>query len=167
MRAWQRVRHSDYAIQLREKQKLKRSYGVLERQFRNCFRKAEQMRGDTGENLLSMLARRLDNVVYLLGLAASRAQARQTVRHGHIMVNRRRVSLPSYLVKTEDLIKAEAKEVSQNLIRPVRQANKGREVPAWLDSDEEQLAGRVVNLPTRGDITVDVREQLVIELCSK
>jgi small subunit ribosomal protein S4 len=167
MRAWQRTRHSDYAIQLREKQKLKRSYGLLEKQFRNYFRKAEQMSGNTGENLLSTLERRLDNVVYLLGLATSRAQARQNVGHGHIMVNRRRVSLPGYLVKVQDVIKPDSKEASQNLARQARQANKGRDVPSWLELDEEQLEGRVLNLPTREDVTVDVQEQLVIELCSK
>lgn len=162
-----RQRVSEYSAQLREKQKLKRIYGVLERQFRGTFAKAERQRGITGENLLRMLERRLDNVVYRLGFAASRKEARQLVNHGHFRVNDRKVNQPAFQVREGDVI--EVKERSRQVL-PIKVALEGvdaRGVPAWLDLDRENMKGTVRGLPAREEIAMPVNEQLVVDLYSR
>jgi len=158
---------SIYGMQLREKQKVKRIYGVLETQFKKYFELARKMPGNTGENLLTLLERRLDNVVYQLGFAESRAQARQFVRHGHIRVNGRKVDIPSYLVKEGDVISV--KEKSRNIPAIVKslEARDLQALPAWLSLDKEKFEGRVVRLPVRADITHPINERLIVELYSK
>jgi small subunit ribosomal protein S4 len=156
-----------YGLQLREKQKVKRTYGVLEKQFRNYFESADRQRGITGETLLQLLERRFDNVIYRLGLATSRPQARQLVRHGHFFVNDRKVTIPSYSLDVGDTVtvhKNSAKKVSiQHAIEEV----KGRGIPDWLTFDGEKLSGKVSSLPTREQINLVVQEQLIVELYSK
>ena len=162
-----RARVSEYSAQLREKQKLKRIYGVLERQFRGTFAKAERQRGITGENLLRMLERRLDNVVYRLGFAVSRKEARQLVNHGHFRVNGRKVNQPAFLVREGDVI--EVKERSRQIL-PIKTALEGvdaRGVPAWLDLDRENMKATVRGLPAREEIAMPVNEQLVVDLYSR
>jgi len=167
MHAWRRSKFSAYGIQLREKQKLKRFYGILERQFRRYFAEADRQKGNTGENLLVALERRLDNVVYRLGMAASRQQARQWVTHGHFEVNGRRVTIPSYAVSPGDVIAPRRGEGTAKLVASAHKALRGRKVPSWLEVTEEPLQGRVVNLPSRDEVSVPIREQLIVELCSK
>lgn len=162
-----RAKISDYGLQLREKQRVKRMYGVLEKQFRGYFEKAERMKGVTGTNLLVLLERRLDNVTYRLGFANSRAQARQLVRHNHILVNGQRVNLPSYLVKVGDVIEVAERSRSLAVIRDALEAVARRGVPQWLDLDKEAFRGRVSMLPTREDITMPIQEHLIVELYSK
>lgn len=156
-----------YGLQLREKQKVKRTYGVLENQFRRYFESADRQRGITGETLLQLLERRFDNVIYRLGLATSRPQARQLVRHGHFFVNERKVTIPSYSLGVGDTVtvhKNSAKKVSiQHAIEEV----KGRGIPDWLTFDGEKLSGKVSSLPTREQINLVVQEQLIVELYSK
>lgn len=164
---WGRGKLSKYGIQFREKQKVKRFYGILERQFRNYFRRAERQKGNTGENLLNMLERRLDNIVYLLSFAASRKSARQLILHGHITVNNKKVDIASYLVKVGDVIKPGNSEVSQNIVKANIELVKGRHLPAWVQFKADALEGVVTQLPTREDISVPVQEQLIVELCSK
>ncbi|HLG44292.1 MAG TPA: 30S ribosomal protein S4 [Nitrospirales bacterium] len=162
-----RPRVSEYSAQLREKQKLKRIYGVLERQFRGTFAKAERQRGITGENLLRMLERRLDNVVYRLGFAASRKEARQLVNHGHFRVNGRKVNQPAFLVREGEVI--EVKERSRQIL-PIKAALEmvdARGVPAWLDLDRENMKATVRGLPAREEIAMPVNEQLVVDLYSR
>jgi small subunit ribosomal protein S4 len=162
-----RAKHSDYALQLREKQKVKRMYGLLETQFHTYFYKAERRKGITGTNLLVLLERRLDNVVYRLGLANSRSQARQLVRHSHFLVNGKRVDIPSCLVGVGDTV--EVKEKSRDLL-PIRvavEAAARRGVPQWLEVDKEKLKGTVKSLPTREDLTMPIQEQLIVEHYSK
>jgi small subunit ribosomal protein S4 len=156
-----------YGLQLREKQKVKRIYGVLENQFRRYFETAERQRGITGETLLQLLERRLDNVVYRLGLATSRAQARQLVRHGHFMVNSRRADIPSYSVRSGDVINVRASSAKSPVIQHAIDEVKGRGIPEWLQFDPEAMSGRVVSLPTREQINLPVQEQLIVELYSK
>lgn len=158
---------SDYGLQLREKQKVKRMYGLLEKQFRGYFEEAERMRGVTGTNLLTLLERRLDNVVYRLGFANSRAQARQLVLHNHILVNGQKVNVPSYSVKVGDTIQVAEKSRNLALIRDALEAAARRGCPAWLELDKEARRGRVVMLPTREDITMPIEEHLIVELYSK
>lgn len=158
---------SDYGLQLREKQKVKRMYGVLEKQFRGYFEKAERQKGVTGTNLLVLLERRLDNVVYRLGFANSRAQARLMVRHGLVMVNGGKVSLPSFLVKKGDVIQVAEKRRNLPIIRDALEAVARRGLPAWVDLAKEEAMGRVVMLPTREDITMPIQEHLIVELYSK
>lgn len=158
---------SKFGTQFREKQKVKRFYGVLERQFRTYFDAAERKKGNTGETLLFLLERRLDNVVYHLTFALSRKHARQVIRHGHIMVNDRKVDVPSYLVKSGDIIKPLNKEAVINLIKTHVQLSKGRGRPSWLDLNEDTLEGRVIQLPTREDVSVETQEQVIVEHCSK
>jgi len=167
MHSWRRRKFSSYGLQLREKQKLKRYYGVLERQFRRYFAEAERQKGNTGENLLILLERRLDNVVCLLGLATSRAMARQFITHGHIEVNGRRITIPSHLVKPGDVIAPRQNERTAKLVAQAREVAKSRPIPAWLEVNPEPLQGRVLRMPAREDVSIDVREQLVVELCSK
>jgi len=162
-----RQRVSEYSAQLREKQKLKRIYGVLERQFRGTFSKAERQHGITGENLLRMLERRLDNVVYRLGFAASRKEARLLVIHGHYRVNGRKVDKPSFLVREGDVI--EVRERSRTLF-PIKAALDGvdsRGVPVWLDLDKANLKATVRGMPARDEIAMPVNEQLVVDLYSR
>ena len=162
-----RKKFSDYGAQLREKQKVKRMYGLLERQFRNLFKKADRQKGITGENLLVLLERRLDNTVYRLGFASSRNEARQLVRHNHFLVNKSKLNIPSYLVRPGDII--EVKEKSKNMAR-ILEALEGvdrRGVPQWLELDKENMRGTVKALPTRQDITLPIQEKLIVELYSK
>jgi small subunit ribosomal protein S4 len=162
-----RRKSSDYATQLREKQKVKRIYGVLEAQFRNYYRKASGRKGPTGEILLTMLETRLDNTVYRLGFASSRAAARQLVLHRHFLVNGRIVDVPSCQVRPGDVI--EVKERSRNL-EVIQEAMKRfgrRGEPSWLSLDKAKMAGQVVQRPTRNDVDLEIREQLIVELYSK
>lgn len=162
-----RKKFSDYGTQLREKQKVKRMYGVLENQFRNIFKEADRQKGITGETLLSLLERRLDNTIYRLGFTNSRNEARQLVRHNHFLVNHSKVNIPSYLVKPGDVI--ELREKSKKIVR-ILEALEGvarRGVPQWLELDKEQLKGSVKGLPTREEITIPIQEKLIVELYSK
>jgi small subunit ribosomal protein S4 len=156
-----------YGIQLREKQKVKRIYGVLEDQFRRYFEAAERQRGITGETLLQLLERRLDNVIYRLGLATSRPQARQLVRHGHFSVNGRKVDIPSYSVRAGDVIAVRPTSQQNPTIAHAIEEVKGRGIPGWLTFDGGEQAGRIVSLPTREQINLPVQEQLIVELYSK
>ena len=156
-----------YALQLREKQKVKRIYGVLENQFRRYFEVADRQRGITGETLLQLLERRLDNVVYRLGLSTSRAQARQFVRHGHFLVNGRKVDIPSYSLKAGDVVTVRATSAKNPAITHAMEEVKGRGIPEWLAFDTDKMTGRVVQLPTREQINLPVQEQLIVELYSK
>ena len=162
-----RRKFSDYGSQLREKQKVKRLYGILENQFRNTFKEADRRKGITGEILLSLLERRLDNAVYRLGFANSRNEARQLVKHSHFLVNQTKVNIPSYLVKPGDII--QLREKSKKVVR-ILESLEGvarRGVPQWLELDKEQLKGSVKALPTREDITIPIQEKLIVELYSK
>jgi small subunit ribosomal protein S4 len=154
-----------YGIQLREKQKVKRIYGVLEDQFRRYFESADRTRGITGETLLQLLERRFDNVIYRLGLATSRAQARQLVRHGHFQVNGKKVDIPSYSLRSGDVVTIKATSQKAPTILHAIEEVKGRGIPAWLSFDG--AAGKVVSLPTREQINLPVQEQLIVELYSK
>ena len=156
-----------YGIQLREKQRVKRIYGVLENQFRRYFEAADRTRGITGETLLQLLERRLDNVIYRLGLGTSRAQARQLVRHGHFLVNGRKVDVPSYSVKAGDTITIRTTSAQNASIVHAMEEVKGRGIPEWLMFDAGQLTGRIQSLPTRQQINLPVQEQLIVELYSK
>ena len=156
-----------YGLQLREKQKVKRIYGVLENQFRRYFETAERTRGITGETLLQLLERRLDNVIYRLGLATSRPQARQLVRHGHFMVNGRKVDVPSYSLKAGDVVTVRTSSAQAPVLAHAIEEVKGRGIPEWLAFDASALSGRVVSLPTREQINLPVQEQLIVELYSK
>jgi len=156
-----------YGLQLREKQKVKRIYGLLEKQFRLYFKRADQARGITGENLLRQLELRLDNVVYALGFASSRAQARQLVRHGHIEVNGRKLNIPSYQARKNDAIQVREKSRKNDQIRLAIETASGRGLPAWLDLQPEQFRGMVRDLPKREDVRLPIQEQLIVELYSK
>ncbi|HUF48923.1 MAG TPA: 30S ribosomal protein S4 [Vicinamibacterales bacterium] len=156
-----------YGIQLREKQKVKRTYGVLENQFRRYFEAADRQKGITGELLLQSLERRLDNVVYRLGFATSRAQGRQLVRHGHFAVNGRKVDIPSYPVRAGDVIAVRASSGKNPSIAHAMDEVKGRGIPEWLLLDAEKQAGTISSLPTREQINLPVQEQLIVELYSK
>ncbi len=158
---------SDYAIQLREKQKAKEIYGVLERQFKRYYHMAERRKGVTGTNLLQILERRLDNVVYRLGFACNRRQARQLVNHGHFMVNDRKVNIPSFLVKPGDIISVREKSKNLSVIAENVAKIEHRGIPSWLEVDTNNLSGKVVRLPTRDEIDIPVQEQLIVELYSK
>lgn len=156
-----------YGLQLREKQKVRRLYGILEDQFRTYFEKAATMKGVTGENLLLMLERRLDNAVYRLGLASSRAEARQLVRHGHIEVGGRRVNIPSFQVLPgQEIVVRESSRKLQPIQRSLDLSG-GRGIPAWLEFDREKMKGRVVSIPKREDVNFPIQEQMIVELYSK
>jgi small subunit ribosomal protein S4 len=162
-----RRKFSDYGAQLREKQKVKRLYGLLESQFRNTFKEADRQKGITGEVLLFLLERRLDNTVYRLGFANSRNEARQLVRHSHFAVNQSKVNIPSYLVKPGDVI--EVREKSKKVVR-IQEALEGvarRGIPQWLELDKDQMKGSVKSMPTREEITIPIQEKLIVELYSK
>ena len=156
-----------YGLQLREKQKVKRIYGVLENQFRRYFEMADRTRGITGETLLQLLERRMDNVIYRLGLATSRAQARQLVRHGHVAVNGRKVSIPSYRVSKGQVISIKERSRTNEQVKSSVETARARGVPSWLDLTAESFSGRVVELPKREDIKLPIQEQLIVELYSK
>ncbi len=156
-----------YGVQLREKQKVKRIYGVLENQFRRYFETAERTRGITGETLLQLLERRLDNVIYRAGFSTSRAQARQLVRHGHFLVNGRKVDVPSYSVRQGDVVSVRQSSLENAAIAHAMEEVKGRGVPEWIAIDSTKLAGTIASLPTREQINLPVQEQLIVELYSK
>ena len=162
-----RRKESEYAMQLREKQKAKFIYGVLEKQFRGYFKRAKSMQGQTGENLMTILETRLDNVVFRLGFARTRKEARQMVTHGHICVNGRRVDIPSFRVRPGDLIAVAPKARDMLVIKSALISNERTSVPAWLEVDIEKLQGSVLSLPQRDQIDSDIREQLIVELYSK
>jgi len=162
-----RPRFSEYGVQLREKQKLKRFYGVMETQFRNYFARAGRMKGATGENLLLLLERRLDNVLYRMGLAASRAQARQWIRHRHVMVGGRLVTIPAFLVRQGAVIELKEKSRSATAVQHAMAVTESHQVPGWLRVDRASCRGEVMGLPTRDDIDLSVNEQLVVELYSR
>jgi small subunit ribosomal protein S4 len=162
-----RQKFSEYSIQLREKQKVKRMYGLLEKQFRRTFAEASRTKGITGETLLVLLERRLDNVAYRLGFASSRAEARTLVRHGHILINGKKVNIPSYTVRVGDMVSV--KEPSRQLGR-VQAAVEGaqrRGIPDWAEVDRESCSGRIKILPSRNDLTMPINEKLIVELYSK
>ena len=162
-----RAKFSSYGVQLREKQKVKRMYGLLEKQFHLFFEKAERKKGITGTNLLIFLERRLDNMVYRLGFANSRNEARQLVRHSHFTVNGLKVNIPSYLVNVGDVIELREKGRKITKIVESLEGVARRGVPAWLELEKENFRGRIVALPTREDLTMPIREQLIVELYSK
>ena len=162
-----RPKFSEYSIQLREKQKLRRIYGVLESQFRRYFAMADRSRGVTGETLLQLLERRLDNMVYRVGFATSRAEARQLVRHGHFRVNGHKVDIPSYLVRTGDAVSVRERSRQVARIREALELAQRRGVPEWLEVSAEAFAGSVKALPARADLTMPINEKLVVELYSK
>ncbi len=158
---------SEYGLQLREKQKAKFIYGVLEKPFRNYYEKADRMKGMTGENLMVMLERRLDNVVFRMGLARTRREARQIVGHKHVMVNGRKVSIASYLIKAGDVIELTEKAKGMQRYKEILEVTGGRLFPEWIDVDQENLKGQIKSLPTRAMIDVPVDEMLIVELYSK
>ncbi len=158
---------SEYGLQLREKQKAKFIYGVLEKPFRNYYTKAEKMEGQTGENMMILLERRLDNVVFRMGFGRTRRETRQMVDHKHILVNGKCVNIPSYLVKAGDVIEVKEKAKSSQRYKDALEVTAGRLVPAWLDVDQENLRGTVKEMPTREEIDVPVNEMLIVELYSK
>jgi small subunit ribosomal protein S4 len=162
-----RIKETNYGQQLREKQKARRIYGLLERQFRHFFTKASETKGVTGETLLQMLERRLDNVVFRLGFAASRSAARQLVRHGHVQVNGRLVDIPSYQVRAGDEIALRERSRKLIVVQNSLEARKGQGVPEWLELNADTPSGRVLNIPTRQSIPVPINEQLIVELYSK
>jgi small subunit ribosomal protein S4 len=162
-----RPKFSEYSVQLREKQKLRRMYGVLEGQFRRYFAMADRAKGVTGETLLQLLERRLDNTVYRIGFATSRAEARQLVRHGHFRVNGRKVNVPSYLVRAGDTVTVRDRSQKVARIQESLELAQRRGVPDWLEITPESFAGRVKSLPARSDLTMPINEKLVVELYSK
>ena len=164
--AGRRGKMSEYGTQLREKQKVKRAYGILESQFRKYFDIAAKMKGKAGENLLQLLERRLDNVCFRLGIGDSRAQARQLVMHGHVLVNGHKVDIPSYLVDAGDVITIAQRSASQEYFKTLKEEG-GKGVPKWLEFDVAELTGKVAALPERDDIDLTIEEHLIVELYSK
>jgi small subunit ribosomal protein S4 len=162
-----RPKFSEYSIQLREKQKLKRMYGLLENQFRRTFDKASREKGITGETLLVLLERRLDNVVYRLGFASSRAEARLLVRHGHILVNGKRVNIPSYFVRVGDEVSVKEQSRQMARVLTAMEGAQRRGVPEWAELDRDACSGRIKLMPARSDVTMPINEKLVVELYSK
>jgi len=162
-----RTKFSEYGNQLREKQKVKRMYGLLENQFHRYFKTADKMRGPTGENLLILLERRLDNMVFRLGFASSRNEARQLVRHGHFLVNDRKVDIPSYLVKPGDVVTLREKSRKIDRIKDSLETVARRGIPSWLDYDNASFSGTIKALPTREELTMPISENLIVELYSK
>jgi small subunit ribosomal protein S4 len=160
-------RSLNYGPQLREKQKVKRIYGILEQQFRKYFQEAERRKGITGENLLILLERRLDNVVYSLGFASSRAQARQLVRHGHISIDGRKITIPSFQVREGQSIVVKENSKKNDFIRAAVESARGRGIPDWLELNAESYTGKVLALPKREDIKLPIQEQLIVELYSR
>lgn len=162
-----RTKKSEYGLQLQEKQKVRFVYGILEKQFRMYYEKAERMGGNTGSNLLQLIERRLDNVVYRLGFVATRREARQLVNHGHFTVNGKRVDIPSYLVGMNDVIAVCEKSVSNNRFKKMKEDDAFVAAPKWLDRDKNNLSGKVIAMPTKEDIDFEIAENLIVELYSK
>jgi len=158
---------SDYGIQLREKQKVRKTYGVLEKQFRGYYKRAVKMKGVTGENLLVLLERRLDNIVFRLGFAASRNEARQMISHNHLTINGHKANIPSMLVKPGDLIEVKEKSVKLTRFQEMAEAMDRKTIPSWLDADKGTMKAKMLSLPTREDITIPINENLIVELYSK
>lgn len=167
MHGWRRGRASEYAVRLREKQKVKRYYGLLERQFSRIFRQAERVKGNTGELLLQLLERRLDNVVYKLNFAPSRKTSRQMITHGHIYVNGRKVDVGDYIIKVGDKITTKSSEKSIKKIKQQLESNPNFTTQSWLQLDREALSATIVALPRREDVQIPVEEHLVVEFCSR
>jgi len=167
MHGWHRGRSSEYGIRLREKQKIKRYYGVLERQFMRCFHEAERTKGNTGETLLQLLERRLDNVVYKLNLAPSRKAARQLIVHGHIHVNGRKVDVGDFITKVGDKIAVKGSEKSIKKVKDQLGSNPNFTTQAWLQLDREKPEATIVAMPGRADVQIPIQEQLVVEFCSR
>jgi small subunit ribosomal protein S4 len=167
MHGWRRGRASEYAVRLREKQKIKRYYGLLERQFMRYFHKAERTKGNTGETLLQLLERRLDNVVYKLNFAPSRKAARQLISHGHIYVNKRKVNISDYTTKIGDKIMVKGSERSLKRIKEQLETNPNFTTQGWLQLARERAEATIVAMPTRDDVQIPVEEQLVVEFCSR
>ncbi len=165
--AQKRTKVTEYGVRLREKQKLKRIYGVLERQFKLYFREAERLRGNTGENLLMLLERRLDNVVLASGFALSRNHARQLINHGHFRVNGRKVSISSFQVRPGDTVDPSQRDGTKKLIAEAVEVNKSQPVPTWLEVNGEAMTSKITGIPRREDVPHPIQEQLIIELCSK
>ena len=162
-----RKKVSEYGLQLREKQKCKRIYGVLEGQFRKYYEKADRMKGITGENMLSLLERRLDNVIFRMGIGSSRSQARQLVTHAHFTVNGKNVNIASYQIKAGDVIAVKESKRNNKYFEAFKQTQKSGIVPKWLEFDAEKLEGKVIALPKREDIDLQIQEQMIVELYSK
>jgi small subunit ribosomal protein S4 len=162
-----RPKFSEYSIQLREKQKVKRMYGLLEKQFRRTFAEAARTKGITGETLLVLLERRLDNVTYRLGFAGSRAEARTLVRHGHILVNGRKVNIPSYTVRVGDVISVKEPSRQMTRVLSAMEGSQRRGVPDWAEVDRDACSGKIKLLPSRSDVTMPINEKLIVELYSK
>lgn len=162
-----RSKFSSYGEQLREKQKVKRVYGLLEKQFHLTFNRAARKRGITGENLIALLESRMDNMIYRMGFAASRSDARQLIRHGHFMVNGKKVNVPSYLLKAGDVVQPREKSTKIEKIKESVETAKQRGVPAWIEIDVDKFQGKVVALPKREEITMPMNEQLIVELYSR
>jgi len=162
-----RIKKSEYATQLTEKQKVKFVYGILEKQFHMYYEKADRMNGNTGENLLQLVERRLDNVVYRLGFASTRREARQLVNHGHFNVNGQRVNIPSYLVSVNDLVAVCEKSASNTRFKKMKEDDAFVAAPKWLERDKNTLTGKVIALPARDDIDFEIAENLIVELYSK
>lgn len=160
-----RKKLTEYGLQLREKQKVKRAYGLQEKQFRGYYEKASTMRGKVGENMLSLLERRLDNVVYRMGIGASRAESRQIVNHGHITVNGKNVNIPSYIINVDDVIAIKENKRELQMFKDLKDVKVV--MPKWLEFDSTKLAGKINALPTREDIDLNIQEHLIIELYSK
>ncbi len=167
MFAWRRGRVSDYGVRLREKQKVKRYYGVFEKQFTNYFKRAERLRGNTGEVLLALLERRLDNVIQKMGFALSRKQARLLIAHGHVHVNGHKVDIPSFLVSQGDKVSFKAADKTKKAVKAAIEGNPNASVQPWLQADANTMEGVIVALPTRDDVQIPVEEQLIVELCSR
>jgi small subunit ribosomal protein S4 len=167
MHGWRKGRSSDYGVRLREKQKIKRYYGILEKQFMRCFRQAEKIKGNTGENLLQLLERRLDNVVYKLNFAPSRKAARQLISHGHIYVNGRKVNISDYTTKIGDKITVKSSGRSAKKVKEQLESNPNYSTQNWLQLAREKTEATVVALPTREDVQIPVEEQFVVEFCSR
>jgi small subunit ribosomal protein S4 len=163
----QRIKLSNYGLQLREKQKVKKIYGILERQFRKYFQTASRSKGITGSKLLELLERRLDNVIFRACFSSSRPGARQIVMHGHVLVNDRKVDIPSYSVKTGDIVVIKPKEKTVKRIKDSVEKLKDRGYPTWIDVDKEGLRAKITRLPERSDMAADIKEQLIVELYSK
>ncbi|MDR1616530.1 MAG: 30S ribosomal protein S4 [Syntrophomonadaceae bacterium] len=162
-----RAKATEYGIQLREKQKTKRIYGVLEKQFRNYFKKADSIQGITGENLLVLLERRLDNVVYRLGLASSRKEARQLVNHGHFTINGHKATIPSMLIRVGDIVQVKNKSLESNKFKEIREQATYKTPPEWMNVDLDNMAGHIIAYPLREQIDTLVNEQLIVELYSR
>jgi len=162
-----RIKATDYSIQLREKQKMRRTYGVMERQFRNYFRRAERLPGMPGENLIRLIERRLDNLVYRLGFASSRAEARQLVRHGHFTLNGRRVNIPSILVRPGDVVAVKESSRELLVIKSALESAKRHTPPSWLEMDPQKLAGTAKSWPTREEVSLPIQDQLIVAIYSK